>query len=252
MRVSLQWLKELVQADAEVLAAPILAERLSVAGFEVESIEDLSQQADGVVVGFVREREPHPDADKLSVCQVDVNAAESLQIVCGASNVRAGIHVPVALVGATLPAVNLTIKAAELRGVASSGMICSLSELGLAEASEGIAVLDELLELVPPVGTPVAPCFGLDDTVLELAITANRPDGLSMVGIAREVAALVAGTTTVPLAPAIAAQPLPVDASGYARVAAENGSPASTASSERSMKMPWSSATGSIPSRWPV
>ena len=212
MRVSLQWLKELVQADAETLAAPILAERLSVAGFEVEAIEDLSQQAAGVVVGFVRAREQHPDADKLSVCQVEVGAAEPLQIVCGAANVRTGIHVPVALVGATLPAVNLTIKAAELRGVASSGMICSLSELGLSETSEGIAILDELLEQVPAVGTPVAASFGLDDTVLELAITANRPDGLSMVGIAREVAALVHGTTTVPVAAAIEAKPLGVDA----------------------------------------
>ena len=211
MRVSLQWLKELVQADAEALAAPMLAERLSVAGFEVESIDDLSDQTQGVVVGFVRERKPHPDADKLSVCQVEINAAQPLQIVCGAANVRAGIHVPVALVGATLPAVNLTIKAAELRGVASSGMICSLSELGLAESSDGIAILDDVLDQVPPVGTPVAASFGLDDTVLELAITANRPDGLSMVGIAREVAALVDGSTRLPVAPAIASQPLNVD-----------------------------------------
>ena len=210
MRVSLQWLKELVEVDGDAMAAPLLAERLSVAGFEVEAIEDLSAQAAGVVVGFVREREPHPDADKLSVCQVDVGRDEVLQIVCGASNVRAGIHVPVALVGATLPAVQLTIKAAELRGVASSGMICSLSELGLAETSDGIAVLDTLLEQVPAVGSPVGPCFGLDDTVLELAITANRPDGLSMLGIAREVAALLHGRTHVPVAPAITAAPLPV------------------------------------------
>ena len=216
MRVSLQWLKELVIAPQEALDPTSLAERLSVAGFEVEQIDDLASQVAGVVVGFVTDRQPHPDATKLSVCQVDVGAASPLQIVCGAANVRAGIHVPVALVGATLPAVNLTIKPAELRGIASSGMICSLSELGLGEHSDdseradGIAILDDLLELVPPVGSPVAASFGLDDCVLELAITANRPDGLSMLGIAREVAALVGGRAHAPEASPIEAGSLPL------------------------------------------
>lgn len=194
MRVSLQWLRELVACD---LPPAALAERLSVAGFEVEEIDDLAARAAGVVVGFVEAREPHPNADKLSVCRVAVGAAEPLQIVCGASNVRAGIHVAVATVGAYLPAVNLTIKPAELRGVASSGMICSLSELGLADSSEGIVILDEVLEKSPAVGSAVGPLFGLDDQVLELAITANRPDGLSMQGIAREVAALTAAPLTL-------------------------------------------------------
>jgi phenylalanyl-tRNA synthetase beta chain len=210
MRVSLQWLKELVQTSEASLEPEALAERLSVAGFEVESIERLDQQAAGVVVGLVCERQPHPDATKLSVCQVDVGADAPLQIVCGASNVRAGIHVPVALVGATLPAVGLTIKPAELRGVASSGMICSLTELGLSDGSDGIAVLDDLLDTVPPLGSAVAPHLGLDDTVLELAITANRPDGLSMQGIAREVAALSGGHTVLPSSPSLSVQPLPV------------------------------------------
>ena len=200
MRVSLQWLRELVSGPEGAFAPDALAERLSMAGFEVESIDDLAAQAAGVVVGFVAERAPHPNADKLSVCSVEVGAAQPLQIVCGAANVRAGIHVPVALVGATLPAVNLTIKPAELRGVPSSGMICSLTELGLGE-SEGIAILDDLLASVPAVGSPVGPSLGLDDQVLELAITANRPDGLSMRGIAREVAALVGGTTQFSDAP---------------------------------------------------
>ena len=193
MRVSLQWLRELVACD---LPPAELAERLSVAGFEVEEIDDLAARAAGVVVGFVEAREPHPNADKLSVCTVRIapsntastnpaaSTTEPLHIVCGASNVRAGIHVAVATVGAYLPAVNLTIKPAELRGVASSGMICSLSELGLADHSEGIVILDEALDAVPAVGSPVGPLFGLDDQVLELAITANRPDGLSMRGIA--------------------------------------------------------------------
>ena len=218
MRVSLQWLQELVTGPEQALAVDVLAERLSMAGFEVDAIDDLAAQAQGVVVGYVRDRQAHPNADKLSVCQVDVGAAEPLQIVCGAANVQAGIHVPVALVGSTLPAVNLTIKPAELRGVASSGMICSLAELGQSTDVDGIAVLDQLLEQVPPIGTPVGPSLGLDDQVLELAITANRPDGLSMLGIAREVAALVGGQThtPAPAGSAIESQPLPVAAADQA------------------------------------
>ncbi|MCS5690655.1 phenylalanine--tRNA ligase subunit beta [Cyanobium sp. FGCU-6] len=221
MRVSLRWLEELVQVEAPALEPEALAERLSIAGFEVEAIEDLSARAAGVVVGFVQQRDPHPDADKLSVCRVDVGAADPLQIVCGAANVKEGIHVPVALVGTTLPAVGLTIKPAELRGVASSGMICSLQELGLAESSEGIAILDELLEAVPPLGAPVGPGFGLDDQVLELAITANRPDGLSMQGIAREVAALSGGRTRfAAVREAVPAAPLEVSPESRAAIEA--------------------------------
>ncbi|WP_216914591.1 MULTISPECIES: phenylalanine--tRNA ligase subunit beta [unclassified Synechococcus] len=209
MLVSLQWLRELVSVEPAALVPEHLAERLSIAGFEVEAIEDLAARAAGVVVGHVVQRDPHPNADKLSVCKVDVGAGEPLQIVCGAPNVRQGLHVPVALVGSTLPAVGLTIKPAELRGVASSGMICSLRELGLDDGSDGIAELDQLLDTVPPLGTPVGPLLGLDDQVLELAITANRPDGLSMRGIAREVAALSGGSTTFPAAaPVVTAQPL--------------------------------------------
>ncbi len=209
MLVSLQWLRELVSVEPACLEPGHLAERLSIAGFEVEGIEDLAARASGVVVGHVMQRDPHPNADKLSVCTVDVGDGEPLQIVCGALNVRQGLHVPVALVGSTLPAVGLTIKPAELRGVASSGMICSLRELGLDDGSDGIAELDKLLTSVPPLGTAVGPLLGLDDQVLELAITANRPDGLSMRGIAREVAALSGGSTTFPAAAAVvAAEPL--------------------------------------------
>ncbi|MEB3257395.1 MAG: phenylalanine--tRNA ligase subunit beta [Cyanobacteriota bacterium] len=212
MRVSLQWLKELLICNPEALEAQPLAERLSLAGFEVEAIEDLAARAAGVVVGHVEAREAHPGSDRLSVCQVRTDAAAApLQIVCGAPNVRAGIHVPVALVGSHLPAVNLTIKPAQIRGVASSGMICSEQELGLAESSAGIVVLEDQLEVIPPVGTPVGPLLGLDDQVLELAITANRPDGLSMEGMAREVAALCGGKAAFPPVPASPpAQPLTV------------------------------------------
>jgi len=222
MRVSLQWLRELVRTESEALEPQRLAERLSVAGFEVEAIEDLAARAAGVVVGLVLSREPHPAADKLSVCQVEVGAGERLQIVCGASNVRAGIHVPVALVGATLPAVGLTIRPADLRGVASSGMICSLQELGLSGGVDGIAILDEPGRPLPPLGSPVGPLLGLDDQVLELAITANRPDGLSMQGIAREVAALTGGEVCFPAVPAPPA-PVPLEAAAEDRVRMEAG-----------------------------
>ena len=222
MRVSLQWLQELVSAPGQSLVADALAERLSLAGFEVDAIEDLSARAEGVVVGFVRDRQAHPNADKLSVCQVDVGSSEPLQIVCGAPNVRAGIHVPVALVGATLPAVKLTIKPAELRGVASSGMICSLAELGLPAEADGIAILDDLLADLPSLGTPVGPSLGLDDLVLELAITANRPDGMSMQGIAREVAALVGGQTHFG-APAEPITSAPLSVGESTRAAMEQG-----------------------------
>jgi phenylalanyl-tRNA synthetase beta chain len=222
MRVSLQWLSELVQVEPADLEPQQLAERLSMAGFEVEAIEDLAARAAGVVVGYVEDRQPHPNADKLSVCRVAVGQGEPLQIVCGAANVRAGIHVPVALVGSTLPAVGLTIKPAELRGVASSGMICSLRELGLADNSDGIAILDDVLPALPPPGAPVGPVFGLDDQVLELAITANRPDGLSIQGIAREVAALCGGSTRFAAVPAAMAA-LPLAASAEAQRAIEAG-----------------------------
>ena len=195
MRVSLSWLQDLVKLDDSVEQ---LAERLSMAGFEVEEIEDLSLLAQGVVVGHVLEREKHPDADKLSVCQVDVGSGTPLQIVCGAANVRAGIHVPVATVGAVLPAVDLKIKSGQLRGVTSEGMICSLTELGQSSDVDGIAILEDLVATIPAPGTPVAALLGLDDTVLELAITANRPDGLSMAGIAREVSALTGAELNLP------------------------------------------------------
>ena len=195
MRVSLSWLKDLVQVNEPAVQ---LGDRLSMAGFEVEELEDLSLLAQGVVVGHVLEKNKHPNADKLSVCSVDVGADAPLQIVCGAANVRAGIHVPVAIVGAVLPAVNLTIKSGELRGVSSQGMICSLAELGQSIDVDGIAILEDLVSEVPAPGASIAPVLGLDDTVLELAITANRPDGLSMTGIAREVAALTDAELSLP------------------------------------------------------
>ncbi|MEN9255214.1 MAG: hypothetical protein Q6K26_10085, partial [Gloeomargarita sp. SZTDM-1c_bins_89] len=185
MRISLNWLRELVDLPAAVTVEEV-AERLTMAGFEVEAIEDRRTWAEGVVVGRVLQREPHPQADKLSVCQVDVGQGEPLTIVCGAANVRAEVYVPVALVGTYLPGIGLKIERANKRGVESAGMICSLAELGLEKSSPGIHIFTE-----PDVqvGQDVRPLLGLDDVILQVASTANRGDALSMVGIAREVAA---------------------------------------------------------------
>ncbi|MFQ4139861.1 phenylalanine--tRNA ligase subunit beta [Nodosilinea sp. PGN35] len=199
MRISLNWLNEYVNVQ---LSAQELADALTMAGFEVEDIEDRRTWADGVVVGRVVERTPHPDADKLSVCVVDIGQADTSTIVCGAANVRADIYVAVATVDTYLPVVDLTIKPRKLRGVPSAGMICSLAELGLAKDSEGIHIFAaEGLE----VGQDVRPLLGLDDVILDVTSTANRADALSMVGIAREVAAITGATLRLPVtqAPAI-------------------------------------------------
>ncbi|MEO1209043.1 MAG: phenylalanine--tRNA ligase subunit beta [Cyanobacteria bacterium J06638_20] len=193
MRISLNWLKDLV---AIALSPEDLADALTMAGFEVEDIEDRSAWADGVVVGYVQDRQPHPDADKLSVCTVDIGGDSPSTIVCGASNVEQGIYVPVATVGSYLPTPDLKIKRREVRGVASSGMICSLAELGLAKDSAGIHIF-ETADLT--VGTDARPLLGLDDVVLDVTSTANRADALSMIGIAREVAAITGAELNVPV-----------------------------------------------------
>ncbi len=195
MRISLNWLRELVEIKPD-LGCEQLAQTLTMAGFEVEAIEDRRTWANGVVVGKVLERQPHPNADKLSVCQVDVGAKEILNIVCGAANVRADIYVPVATTGTYLPNIDLKIKPAKLRGVPSEGMICSLKELGLPTDVDGIHIFtQENLSL----GSDVRPLLGLDDVVLDLSTTANRADALSMVGIAREVAALTNAKLSIPV-----------------------------------------------------
>ena len=196
MYIALNWLKELVDFQLDSIE---LAKALTLAGFEVESIEDRSTWADGVVVGRVLTRIQHPNADKLSVCTVDVGGEEPLQIVCGAANVRAGIHVAVATVGTYLPKIDLKIKPAKLRGEKSEGMICSLSEVGLTKDSDGIHIFGEAEHPdTPAIGTDVRSLLGLDDIILDLSSTANRADALSMVGIAREVAALTGGALKLP------------------------------------------------------
>jgi phenylalanyl-tRNA synthetase beta chain len=196
MRISLNWLRELVEIK---LSPEELAETLTMAGFEVEEIEDRHTWANGVVVGKVLERQPHPNADKLSVCQVDIGASETLNIVCGAPNVKADIYVPVATTGTYLPNIDLKIKPAKLRGVPSQGMICSLKELGLPSDVDGIHIFPQ--ENLP-LGSDVRPLLGLNDVILDVTATANRADALCMVGIAREVAALTGGKLNIPHPPA--------------------------------------------------
>jgi phenylalanyl-tRNA synthetase beta chain len=181
MKLPLSWLKGWVDPG---LAPRELGDRMTLAGFELESIVSAAPAFSGVVVAEILSAERHPQADKLQVCRVSIGGAE-VQIVCGAANARAGLRTALAQVGAVLPG-DLKIKAAKLRGVESAGMLCSAKELGLAEVSDGI------LELPAdtPLGADIRAVLDLDEPVLEFAITPNRGDAMSVQGLAREVAAL--------------------------------------------------------------
>ena len=197
MLVSLKWLSQYVEIDG--LAPEDLAEKITRSGIEVDAVIDRSQGMTNVVVGHVVSKEKHPEADKLNVCQVDVGEEELQQIVCGAPNVDAGQKVIVARPGAKLPG-GIKIKKAKLRGVASNGMICSLQELGIEGRlvpkayAEGIYVLPA--DAVP--GSDVLELLGLRDTVLELGLTPNRSDAMSMLGVAYEVAAILSQDVKLP------------------------------------------------------
>ncbi len=151
------------------------------AGLEVDAVEPAAPAFTGVVVGQVESCEPHPDADKLSVCQV-TNGADTVQVVCGAPNVRVGLKMPFAQVGAVLPG-DFKIKKAKLRGQESNGMLCGASELGLEDLIDGLMELPE----DAPVGTDFREYLSLDDTIIDVDLTPNRADCLSLRGIAREV-----------------------------------------------------------------
>lgn len=181
MKLSYNWLREWI--DPKV-SAEALTTRITLAGLESDAAPMTEATPTGVVVGRIVKAERHPQADKLQVCEVDVGNSTPLQIVCGASNARVGIHVPCATVGAKLPGIE--IKQAKLRGVDSFGMLCSAKELGLGDKSEGLLELDR--EAKP--GTPIAQHLGFDDDILNLELTPNRGDCLSVLGLAREVAAL--------------------------------------------------------------
>lgn len=181
MNILSSWLREWINPK---VSDEVLAEKLTMAGLEVEGITPVAPHFENVVVGCVVSCEKHPNADKLSLCQVDVGSDNNLQIICGAKNIRADLKVIVAKVGAVLPN-GLKIKKAKLRGVESLGMICSESELGLTENSEGISELD----IDAPIGQDIRQYLDLDDNIIELDITPNRGDCFSVLGVAREVGA---------------------------------------------------------------
>ncbi|CAG9619573.1 phenylalanine--tRNA ligase subunit beta [Sutcliffiella rhizosphaerae] len=190
MLVSYNWLKDYV--NIEDISAEDLAEKITRSGIEVEGVEVLNEGINGVVIGHVLEREQHPNADKLNKCLVDVGESEPVQIICGAKNVDKGQKVAVATVGAVLPG-NFKIKRAKLRGEESNGMICSLQELGInsklvaKDFAEGIFVFPSDVE----VGADALEYLNRTDKVLELGLTPNRSDALSMLGVAYEVGAIL-------------------------------------------------------------
>ena len=189
MRVSFNWLNEWVETGWDPAT---LGQRLTMGGIEVEAIEPAAAAFTGVVVGTLLSVEPHPAADKLTVCQVAGGGGNSLQIVCGAPNARAGMKAPLALEGAELPG-GLVIRRATLRGVESTGMLCSARELGLSEDHEGLLELPRDFET----GRSFRDALQLDDSILTLNVMPNRGDVQSMIGVAREIAA-IAGRKFVP------------------------------------------------------
>ncbi|MEB0091473.1 phenylalanine--tRNA ligase subunit beta [Pseudomonas sp. CCI4.2] len=196
MKFSEQWLRGWVSPQ---VSRDELVARLSMAGLEVDSVTLAAGEFTGVVVGEVLSTEPHPDADKLRVCQVS-NGAETFQIVCGAPNVRPGLKIPFAMIGAELPG-DFKIKKAKLRGVESNGMLCSAAELQVGEGNDG------LMELPAdaPVGQDVRVYLELDDASIEVDLTPNRGDCLSVAGLAREVGALYAAEVKRPIVAAVPA-----------------------------------------------
>ncbi|MBF8668169.1 phenylalanine--tRNA ligase subunit beta [Pseudomonas putida] len=196
MKFSEQWLRGWVNPQ---VSRDELVARLSMAGLEVDSVTPAAGQFSGIVVGEILATEQHPDADKLRVCQVS-NGQETFQVVCGAPNARPGIKIPFAMIGAELPG-DFKIKKAKLRGVESFGMLCSAAELQISEENDG------LLELAAdaPVGEDIRQYLSLDDASIEIGLTPNRGDCLSIAGLARDVSALYDTPVTRPVVPAVAA-----------------------------------------------
>ncbi len=190
MKVSVNWLKELVAID---LTIDEIAHKLTMAGLEVEEQTPVAAAFTKIVVAEVKTVAPHPNADKLRVTEVDAGTGTLLQIVCGAPNVAAGMRVPCALVGAVLP--GLEIKAAKLRGVESNGMLCSARELGLSDDHGGLLALPANA----PIGADIRHYLDLDDVVLTLKMTPNRGDCLSMIGVARDLAAITGASLKLPV-----------------------------------------------------
>ncbi|WP_110599552.1 phenylalanine--tRNA ligase subunit beta [Salinicola lusitanus] len=199
MKFSEAWLREWVSPALETQA---LADAITMAGLEVDAVEPVAATFHGVVVATVTDKSPHPDADKLNVCQVDDGSGEPVQVVCGAPNVDIGQRVPFARVGAVLPE-DFKIKKAKLRGVESRGMICSASELGLEEGrSEGIYVLPP----DAPTGQDFRTWLGLDDHTIDVDLTPNRGDCLSLRGVAREVGSVTGTKVSEPTVSTVVAR----------------------------------------------
>ncbi len=197
MKFSESWLREWVNPQLSTLE---LSEQISMAGLEVDGIDAIAGEFSGVVVGHVVECGRHPEADKLQVTKIDIGSGELLDIVCGAANCRQGLKVAVATVGAVLPG-DFKIKAAKLRGQPSNGMLCSLSELGMAESSDGIIELP----LDAPLGMNIREFLKLDDNAIEVDLTPNRADCLGLMGLAREVGVLNQLDVAVPVVNPVAA-----------------------------------------------
>jgi phenylalanyl-tRNA synthetase beta chain len=178
MKITYDWMREFTALE---VSPSELAARLTLIGLEVEAVEPVAPPFAGVVVGEVIECGRHPNAEKLSLCQVTTDGSNRLQIVCGAPNVRAGLKVAVATVGARLPG-DMVIRRAKLRGLESNGMLCSARELGLGDEHDGIMELDPSLAL----NLDVRAALALDDTALEVNATPNRGDCMSVFGIARD------------------------------------------------------------------
>ena len=213
MRIPEQWLRTFVDPPIDTAA---LADRLTMSGLEVETVERAAPPFSGVVVARIVSVEPHPNADRLRVCTVDAGGAP-LAIVCGAPNAAAGMTVPCALEGASLPG-GLSIRRSTMRGVESQGMLCSAKELGLSDDASGLLALDA--DLAP--GTDLRLALGLDEAILTLKLTPNRADCLSMLGVARDVAAL---TGEALRAPDLSAVPVTSDAHRDVRIDEPGGCP---------------------------
>lgn len=186
MKISLKWINEFVDIKEYLNNTQVLSDILTKAGLEVEEVQDKAKDFQNVVVGYIKLKDKHPNADKLSLCQVEIGNGEVTQIVCGAQNHKTGDKVVVALPGAVLPG-NFAIKKSKIRDVESLGMLCSFKELGMADTSDGIIILPA----DAPVGKNYAEYAGFDDVTFELKVTPNRADCLSHYGLAREIGCLI-------------------------------------------------------------
>jgi phenylalanyl-tRNA synthetase beta chain len=206
MKIVESWLREWVDPALDTNA---LEHQLTMLGLEVDGVDEQGDGLDGVIVAQVLEVEKHPDADRLSVCKVSAGGEETVDVVCGAPNVIAGMKSPLAVPGITLPN-GLKLRKSKIRGVVSNGMLCSAVELGLGEESDGIIALPD----DAPAGMPLTEYLGLPDTVFDLDLTPNRGDCFSVLGVARDISALTGSPLKSPdIAPVAASteDTLPVE-----------------------------------------